>query len=82
MVQAAGCRLLAWVEPECPRRPQEIYDPVTLLYVRGNVELLSRHLISIVGARRPTPYGNQMAERLDGDLADRDRQSPAAWRAE
>jgi DNA processing protein len=71
MVQAAGCRLLTWDEPEYPRRLREIYDPPTLLYVRGNVELLSRHLISIVGARRPTPYGNQMAEKLGRDLADR-----------
>ena len=71
MVQAAGCRLLTWDEPEYPRRLREIYDPPALLYVRGNVELLSRHMISIVGARRPTPYGNQMAERLSRDLADR-----------
>jgi len=71
MVQAAGCRLLNWDEPEYPRRLREIYDPPTLLYVLGNVELLGRHLISIVGARRPTPYGNQMAERLGRDLAER-----------
>src|ERR1700675_1839329 len=71
LVQAAGCRLLTWDEPEYPRRLREIYDPPTLLYVRGNVELLGRHLISIVGARRPTPHGNQMAERLGRDLADR-----------
>jgi DNA processing protein len=71
MVQASGCRLLTWDEPEYPQRLREIYDPPTLLYVLGNVELLSRHLISIVGARRPTPYGNQMAERLGRDLADR-----------
>jgi DNA processing protein len=71
LVQAAGCRLLTWDEPEYPRRLREIYDPPTLLYVRGNVELLGRHLISIVGARRPTPYGNQMAERLARDLAAR-----------
>jgi DNA processing protein len=70
-VQAAGCRLLTWDEPEYPQRLREIYDPPTLLYVRGNVELLGRHLISIVGARRPTPYGNQMAERLARDLAAR-----------
>ena len=70
-VQAAGCRLLTWDEPEYPRRLREIYDPPTLLYVRGNVELFGRHLISIVGARRPTPYGNQMAERLARDLAAR-----------
>jgi DNA processing protein len=70
-VQAAGCRLLTWDEPEYPPRLKEIYDPPPLLYVLGNVELLSRHLIAIVGARRPTPYENQMAERLGKDLAAR-----------
>jgi DNA processing protein len=69
--QAAGCRLLTWDEPEYPQRLREIYDPPPLLYVLGNIELLRHHLISVVGARRPTPYGNQMAERLARDLADR-----------
>jgi DNA processing protein len=69
--QAAGIRLLTWDEPQYPQRLREIYDPPTLLYVRGNIELLNRHLISIVGSRRPTPYGNQMAQRLARDLADR-----------
>ena len=69
--QAAGCRLLTWDEPEYPSRLREIYDPPPLLYVLGNVELLSKHIVSIVGSRRPTPYGNQMAERLAHDLAER-----------
>jgi DNA processing protein len=69
--QAAGIRLLTWDEPEYPQRLCEIYDPPPLLYVRGNIELLNRHLISIVGSRRPTPYGNQIAEKLARDLADR-----------
>ncbi len=69
--QAAGCRLLTWDEPEYPSRLREIYDPPPLLYVKGNIALLNRHVISIVGARRPTPYGNQMAESLARDLADR-----------
>ncbi len=68
--QAAGIRLLTWEEPEYPQRPREIDDPPLLLYVRGNIELLDRHQISIVGSRRPTPYGNQMPERLARDLAD------------
>jgi DNA processing protein len=71
MVRAAACRLLTWDEAEYPRQLREIYDPTTLLYVLGNVQLLCRHLISIVAARRPTPYGNQMAERLGRDLGDR-----------
>jgi len=70
-VQAIGCRLLTWDEPQYPARLREIYDPPPLLYVRGNVELLNRHAISVVGARRPTPYRNQMAERISKDLADR-----------
>jgi DNA processing protein len=69
--QAAGVRLLTWDEPEYPQRLAEIYDPPPLLYVRGNIELLRRHMLAIVGARRPTPYGNQMAERLGKDLAQR-----------
>ncbi len=69
--QAAGVKLLTWDEPGYPTRLREIFDPPPLLYVRGNIELLGKHLISVVGARRPTPYGNQMAERLGRDLADR-----------
>src|SRR5579871_2693355 len=68
-VQAAGCRLLTWDEPEYPARLREIYDPPTILYTRGNIELLTKPIISVVGSRRPTPYGNQMAEKLSRDLA-------------
>jgi DNA processing protein len=70
-VQKLGCRLLNWDEPEYPQRLLEIYDPPPLLYVRGDATVLNRHSISIVGTRRPTPYGNQVAERLGRDLAER-----------
>jgi DNA processing protein len=63
-VQAVGSHLVTWDESSYPQRLGEIYDPPPLLYVRGNVQLLSRHTISVVGSRRPTPYGNQMAQRL------------------
>lgn len=69
--QSTGCKLVTWDEPEYPSRLREIYDPPPLLYVRGNIGLLNRHTIAIVGSRRPTPYGNQMAERLARDLTDR-----------
>ena len=70
-VREVGCRLLNWDEPEYPQRLLEIYDPPPLLYVRGDVSVLNRHSISMVGTRRPTPYGNQVAERLGRDLAER-----------
>jgi DNA processing protein len=68
-VEAGKCRLVTWDEPLYPQLLREIYDPPPLLYVKGNAELLNRHAIGIVGTRRPTPYGNQMAERLSRDLA-------------
>ncbi len=70
-VRTLGCRLLNWNEPEYPQRLLEIYDPPPILYVRGDASLLNRHSISMVGTRRPTPYGNQIAERLGHDLAAR-----------
>ena len=69
-VRKAGCRLIHWEESEYPKRLLEIYDPPPLLYVRGNEQVLNRYTISIVGTRRPTPYGNQIAERLARDLAE------------
>jgi DNA processing protein len=66
-----GARLLHWGEPEYPQRLLQIYDPPPLLYVKGRVELLNRHGIALVGTRKPTPYGNQMSERIARDLADR-----------
>ena len=66
-----GCRLVHWGETEYPPRLREIYDPPVLLYVRGDTEVLRRHAIAMVGTRRPTPYGNQIAERIARDLAGR-----------
>ena len=69
-VRKAGCQLMHWGERAYPQRLLEIYDPPPLLYVRGNEQVLNRHAISIVGTRRPTPYGNQIAQRLARDLAE------------
>ncbi|MBZ5539296.1 MAG: DNA-processing protein DprA [Acidobacteriia bacterium] len=68
-VQKLGCRLLNWTEPEYPRTLLEIYDPPVLLYVRGDAQILNCAAIGIVGTRRPTLYGTQMAERIGRDLA-------------
>ena len=67
----AGCGLLDWTEPEYPQTLLQIYDPPVLLYVRGDPQVLNLPSLSIVGSRKPTQYGSQMAERLGRDLAAR-----------
>ncbi len=68
-VKEFGCRLITWNDTGYPRLLREIYDPPALLYVRGDPAVLNGFTIGIVGTRRPTPYGNQMSERLGRDLA-------------
>jgi len=67
----ANCRLLNWTEPEYPQTLLQIYDPPVLLYVRGDVQVLNLPSLGIVGTRRPTLYGTQMAQRLGRELAAR-----------
>src|SRR5215467_14793505 len=67
----AGCSLLNWTEPEYPQTLLQIYDPPVLLYIRGDPQVLSLPSLSIVGTRKPTVYGAQMAQRLERELAAR-----------
>ena len=67
----ANCRLLNWTEQEYPQTLLQIYDPPVLLYVRGDLQVLNLPSLSIVGTRRPTLYGTQMAQRLGRELAAR-----------
>ncbi len=66
-----GCRLLVAGEDGYPGLLAEIFDPPLILYARGNLEALQAPSLAVVGTRRPTPYGLQMAEGLASDLARR-----------
>ncbi len=70
-VRKLDVKLLHWDEPEYSKLLRSIYDPPPLLYARGDLSVLDRHVIAIVGTRRPTPYGNHVAERIGRDLAER-----------
>jgi DNA processing protein len=70
-VRELGCQLVTWNDAAYPALLREIYDPPPLMYIQGDPQALNRHAMAIVGTRRPTPYGNQMSERLGHDLAER-----------
>ena len=67
----AGATVLVPGDAEYPKQLLEIYDPPLALYVRGNLAVIDKPGISVVGTRHPTPYGVGIAERLAGDLAAR-----------
>ncbi len=66
-----GCGLLTYVSPDYPKLLKEIPDPPLVLYVRGDVPTLAQYAVAIVGTRRPTTYGLQVARRLARDLGER-----------
>jgi len=65
------CQLLLRGTRAYPRFLAEIHDPPLILYARGNLQALQEPNVAIVGTRRPTCYGVQMAEGLASDLAER-----------
>ena len=69
LLRETGVTLIPIADPRYPPRLREILDPPPVLFARGQVELLQRVMIGIVGTRRPTPYGRAVAERLSADLA-------------
>lgn len=69
-VSALGVDLVPITDPRYPPRLREIFDPPPLLYARGRVELLGNLMLGVVGTRRPTAYGTQVAGRLSKDLSE------------
>ncbi len=71
LVRDAGATFITAQDADYPPRLLEIYDPPAVLWVRGDVSLLSRAGIAVVGTRAPSAYGSGMAELLSRDLANR-----------
>jgi DNA processing protein len=69
-VHQMGVELVPITDARYPPRLREIFDPPPLLYARGRVELLSHLMLGVVGTRRPTAYGTQVATRLAKDLSE------------
>jgi DNA processing protein len=64
-----GVEALTLDDERYPRLLRQIPSPPPVLYTRGALELSDDVGIGIVGTRRATGYGNDMARRLSGDLA-------------
>lgn len=66
-VQALGFHLATWEDPAYPQRLRHIYAPPPLLYVSGTL-LADEPMVALVGTRRPTAYGRQVARMLAREL--------------
>lgn len=67
-----GGEALRLTDERYPKLLRETYDPPIVIYALGNVTAaLSQPAIAIVGSRRCSTYGRNVAEKLSRDLAER-----------
>lgn len=64
-----NARIITYVDDAYPPLLREIYDPPILLWVKGNAGVLKTPGIAVVGTRRATQYGKDVARDLSMGLA-------------
>lgn len=67
--QKVNCHLLTCLDEHYPRLLKECVDAPFMLFVRGDVSLLAKTQLAIVGSRNPTASGCETAEQFAAYLA-------------
>lgn len=70
-LQEFGARALLPADADYPAQLVDIHDPPTVLYAWGDVSLLARPAVAIVGSRNHTAYGADAVRLLAGAVARR-----------
>jgi len=68
-IEKAGVRVVTADDPDYPKNLREIHDPPLALYVKGTLSDRDALSVGIVGSRRTTLYGQEMARKLAFQLA-------------
>lgn len=59
---------ITFFDSSYPPYLSQIHDPPVVIYVRGDISLLQRPMIAMVGTRRPSSYGRMAAHKLAQQL--------------
>ncbi len=68
-VEKAGLSCVCWADETYPRRLREIDNPPPLLFFRGALTEADDWAVAMVGTRRATAYGKEVARELAAALA-------------
>lgn len=69
LCERGGVKIITLLEKEYPQQLLELADPPLCLYVRGTLDVSYVSTLAVVGSRRTTSYGRQMAEFITGAAA-------------
>ncbi len=65
----AGAHLLTWLDEDYPAQLRQIGDAPPVLWVKGDVAVLKRPGVAVIGARNASSLGLRMARGMAGGLA-------------
>lgn len=68
-IQKAGAVTITPFDREYPQLLRETPQPPWVLYAKGNLELLKRPAVAVVGTRVPTAYGRHAAAAIAEELS-------------
>ncbi len=60
---------VTYLSGEYPSKLKQIDEPPLVLYTKGDVSLLTKKSIAIVGTRKPTDYGKLVCEKFTKELS-------------
>lgn len=66
-----GVNYIVYTDEEFPESLKQIPDPPYLIYYMGDIELMNKFSIAVIGSRKPTSYGIYAANKLVRELAER-----------
>lgn len=68
-IERLGVRILTWDSPDYPSLLTQLPDAPPVLFVRGGIIPDDEWSVAIVGTRKASVYGREVARRLAGELA-------------
>ena len=67
-IEKNGIEAIFYTDSRYPKRLKNCHDSPVLLYSKGNANLNSQRIISVVGTRNATEYGRQLCHQLVEEL--------------
>jgi len=77
-IQKNNIQMINMIDKDYPEKLKNIADPPITLFCIGDISLLNKVCIGIVGSRNPSYYGIQMATKFSKELS-RNRNNHCKW---
>ncbi len=68
-LRTLGVKIIDFLDPEFPENLRNLPHMPPVLFIRGEIKPGDRQAVAVIGTRRPSHYGQRVAERLAAELA-------------